>query len=311
VGYTKEDMGKYGVIKKVTKKWSSGFTNLAVLGDLNHPGRNYIVLQRRFAGQPGKNQNFNLHLGDWDNLKNLIDGELDESTNWSKVKGVSSITTDDIQKLSSSDPDLLVKVLNSENLKNLSSASFEALDRLALRVYEIKAENVDFLLKNLADAGQNELENFISVLNDLKIGQISTIAELVNKKCSMLSLLERLIAEKDTREVQIHTLLEENLWILDNNYDLLRSNKTLKDYLDVNISKDPDTGKRPDLIVKRSLQDENHIVVIELKRPSVKLKAEHLGQVLGYKGIIERHNPSARIDLFLIGYLFTGRGERT
>ena len=108
--------------------------------------------------------------------------------------------------------------------------------------------------------------------------------------------------ERDTREIEIHRLLENNLWILDNNYELVRSNKALKDYLEANIKVDPELGKRPDLIVQKFLQDENHIVIIELKKPSVKLKADHLGQVLGYKGIVERHNPKTNIDLYLIGY---------
>jgi hypothetical protein len=127
--------------------------------------------------------------------------------------------------------------------------------------------------------------------------------ELVKKKISIIMLLENLLKNKLTKEVEIHKILENNLWLLDNNYDLVLSNQTLSEYVGENIKIDPELNKRPDLIVKVVLQDPSHIILIELKRPSVKLTANHLGQVLGYKGIIQNHNHEIRIiDTFLIGY---------
>ena len=42
---------------------------------------------------------------------------------------------------------------------------------------------------------------------------------------------------------------------------------------------------------------------MRLKRPSVKIKPEHIGQIMKYKGIIENHNPNIKIiDVFLLGY---------
>lgn len=298
-------MSKFKLIKKVAKKWTSGITTFSVISDGEHPDRNYIILDRKLIGKPDKNQFFYLHFQDWTKLKELIDNEIAKEHKWpieEQEKNETDILSN-LEHILNRDPDFLLKILSYKNIGNLTSASFEAIDKLGLRIYEIKAENLEFLLKKLSEAGEGELKDFVSILNQLRIGQISTIAELVKKKISIIKLLEALIKQKDTKENEIHKLLESNLWLLNNNYDLLKSNKTLRDYLSKNIKDDPALGKRPDLIVKMFLQDPHHVVLVELKRPSVKLNADHVGQVLGYKGIIEHHNPSIKIvDLFLLGY---------
>ncbi len=299
-------MSKFKVIKKITKKWSSGFTSFSVVSDMEHADRNYIIMNRTLQGKPGgKQQFFNLHLKDWSMLKSVIESETTKEHQW-PIKKMTSSEVEILKNIDAtlkSDPDFLQKILSNKNISNLTEASFEALDKLGLRIYEIKAENLDFLLKKLSEAGGDELTGFVSLLNELKIHQINSIAELIQKKISIIKLLESLMKQKDTKEREIHKLLENNLWLLDNNYDLVKSNKPLSDYLAQNIKKDPELGKKPDLIVKMYLQDENHIVLAELKRPIIKIKAEHIGQVLGYKGIIERHNPKIKIiDIFLIGF---------
>jgi hypothetical protein len=296
---------KFKLIKQVTKKWKSGFTTFSVISDNEHIDRNYIMLDRKLIGKPDKNQFFNLHFQDWTKLKELIDGDIAEEHKWpiKDQERDEAHVLKNIEHILSRDPDFLLKILSYRNIGNLTNASFEAIDTLAVRVYEIKAENLEFLLKKLSEAGEDELKNFVSILNQLRLGQISSIAELVKKKISIIKLFETLIKQKDTKEKEIHKLLESSLWLLNNNYDLLKSNKTLSDYLSKNIKDDPALGKRPDLIVKMFLQDPYRVVLVELKRPSVKLNADHVGQVLGYKGIIEHHNPSIKIiDLFLLGY---------
>lgn len=298
-------MTKFKLIKKITKKWTSGITIFAIIGDSEHPDRNYIVLERTLAGKPEKNQKFNLHLSDWNKLKELIESDTAEDHNWPIQEKITEETTliQSLEEVLKENPDFWEKILSNKNIAKLSKASFESLDKLAIRIYEIKTENIDFLLKQLSEAKDDELENFISLLNELRIGQISTIVELVKKKISIIKFLEKLIAEEETKEKEIHELLKRNLWLLDNNYDLVRSDKPLSDYLDKNIGEDPELRKRPDLIIKMFLQDPHHIILVELKRPSVKLKPEHIGQVMKYKGIIQKHNPNIKIiDIFLLGY---------
>ena len=44
-------------------------------------------------------------------------------------------------------------------------------------------------------------------------------------------------------------------------------------------------------------------MIIELKKPGIKLKAKHIGQVLEYKALVEKHKPNVKsINCFLFGY---------
>ena len=65
---------------------------------------------------------------------------------------------------------------------------------------------------------------------------------------------------------------------------------------------DTETRKRPDIIAKKIPYTED-IVLIELKAPGVKLKANHIGQVLTYKALIQRNKPNVKnIHCFVYGY---------
>ena len=68
-------MSQFKLKKKITKKWKSGITTFAIISDSEHPDRNYIVLERMLSGKIDKDQRFNLHLNDWENLKKLIESE--------------------------------------------------------------------------------------------------------------------------------------------------------------------------------------------------------------------------------------------
>ncbi len=297
-------MNKFKLRKKFTKKWKSGYTTLAIISNNEHEDRNYIILERKLIGKPQNDQNFNLHLEDWEQLKKLVESEAVQFHKWPVGEKLRSETQllKEVGETSKKDPEFFAKVLSHPNIANLGDASFEALDYMGTRIYEIKTENLDFLLQEISKAKASEIDSFISILDELKIGQISSIVELVKKKISIISLLTNLLKNRKTKEKEIHILLEKHLWLLDNNYDLVLSDKTLSDFLYSKI-KDPDLQKRPDLILKTLLQDSNHLILVELKRPSVKLHPDHIGQILGYKGIIERHNPKIeKIDIFLIGY---------
>ncbi len=299
-------MHKFKVIKKLTKNWSSGLTTFAILSDSEHKDRNYVVMKRILLGKSAnKQQFFNLHFKDWTDLKSVVEVESVKEHEWpiQKTELVKDEVLIKIEQVLKEDPDFIEKVLANKNIAKLSAASLEALDRLGLRIYEIKAENIDIMLKKLSEAEEKDITGFASLLNDLRIGQISSIAELVKKKISIIKLLQILLKDKKTKEQEIHKLLENNLWLLDNNYDLVKSNKPLSEFLAQKLGIDSELGKRPDLILKIFLQDERHIVLVELKRPNIRLNTKHVGQVLGYKGIIQNHNPNLKVvDTFLIGF---------
>jgi hypothetical protein len=93
-----------------------------------------------------------------------------------------------------------------------------------------------------------------------------------------------------------------NPWLLGPAFEIVQSDRTLATYLAQHAAVDPKTRRRPDLIVKRTPYTAE-VLLIELKAAGVPLAAEHVGQVLGYKGLIERYRPNVRdIHCFVFGY---------
>ncbi len=63
--------------------------------------------------------------------------------------------------------------------------------------------------------------------------------------------------------------------------------------------KTPPAARRPDLLLQRV--DENHLLLIEFKRPSVKLKRTHKNQAEDYRDTLEQYFPDSRIDIIVMG----------
>ena len=291
-----------------TRAWSSGNIKFTVLTVDGHPEKNYITLQKHLVGKKGTTglQRFLMNLRDWANLKKLIEVELPEKHQWALEK--SGITVlqgskrEELAKMIEGNPEMIDRILEAPNLKSLSAASFEHLNSLAMKVFRVQSNNLDLVLKNLARATPKEFVQFASLLADLRLGQIATLANLVKQKLEIIGLFERLTAEETTREKEIHRLIERNPWIADKSFEIVASDKQLADFLARNVKEDPELKTRPDLIAKR-VPHQEQIILIELKRPSVKLKSAHIGQILGYRDLILQYRPGTKsIHCFLFGY---------
>lgn len=118
----------------------------------------------------------------------------------------------------------------------------------------------------------------------------------------MIDLLVNLTSNIDISERKVHDLFDNHPWLCGKAYEIVRSNESLARYLDANVREDPQLRKRPDLIVK-SVVNTQDVILIELKAPGVKLRAQDIGQVLEYRALIQQNQPSTKkIHCFLFGY---------
>ncbi len=91
------------------------------------------------------------------------------------------------------------------------------------------------------------------------------------------------------------------MWLLNDNYRLYSSNKSLLKILEREIEKKfkEHEKERPDLICKTLL---NKVVIIELKRPGDLVIPDHFTQLAIYQNIIKQHSPSYKIiECYLLG----------
>ncbi len=128
------------------------------------------------------------------------------------------------------------------------------------------------------------------------------MASIVYQKLKVIDLLEKITSTRESLEKDVHEIFEKNCWLLGKGYEIVQSDKSLSQYLDENLKEDPETKKRPDLIIKK-IPYVDEIALIELKAPGIKLKAKDIGQVLTYKSLIEQNKPNIKnIHCFLLGY---------
>ena len=287
-------------LKSDTRQWTSGRVKFTVLGIEDKPETAYILFEKDFFGKTQqKPQRFILRSHDWKNLKKLIDEELTSLTQW---PAQAAIPREELEKLLTDNPELLETVLAAPHIGSLPKTSLEALDRLAGRVFEIKIETLDLIVKRLEESKSVELVTFASLLQDLRLHQLSTLSALVYQKLRVIDVFGKLTTDEVINESKVHELFDKNIWLCGKDYEIIQSNKSLANYLDKNVREDPELKKRPDLIVK-SIPNTQDVILIELKAPGVKLTAEDIGQVLSYRALIEQNQPSTKkIHCFLFGY---------
>lgn len=297
------------VVAQGTRTWTSGTVTFSVFVVEGHPESTYVALKKILVGRPssqGGFQQFRFRLHDWNNLKKLIETELAEKHGWvlenSGLSLIKAQLTEDLIKAVSENPELIEKLLDLPDLKTLSSASFEHLNRLAMKVYRVQSKNIELVLKQLSKASPEEFVKFADLLTDLRLGQVATLANLVKQKLEIIKLFEVLTTSQTTREREVHKLIEDNPWIANKSYEVLASDRPLAEFLEKSTKNEPELRKRADLIVKR-IPNHEEIVLIELKAPSVKLRPSDIGQILEYKSLIQKFKPGTKvIDCYLFGH---------
>lgn len=295
---------KAKLLKRETRHWSSGHVRLSVIGIEGHPEDNYIVLEKQFSGTlPRQEQRFNLREHDWKALKRLIEGGAGEKGLVAEAQWAPPVISDeDLARLVGTSPELLEVVLSAPNLGQFSEPSLQSLDRLANRIGDLKREQIELIFERLSAASTAGIEEFSGLLRDLQLEQVTSLARLVDHKLRTLDVLENVAANRSESERAVHRIFDLNPWLLGKGFEIVQSDRTLATYLGENVRVDPKTRRRPDLVVKRTPYTED-VVLVELKAPGVPLGAEHIGQVLGYKGLIEQYRPNiGDIHCFVFGY---------
>ncbi len=157
------------------------------------------------------------------------------------------------------------------------------------------------LLDNILKSDSNDIEKLADLISEWGVRDVAGVADLVKQHIEIIKKLKQLVNNTKTSEMKIHQLFEKNLWLLDDQYKLWGSDKTLKAILGESLDKKFDKQKylRPDLVC---LTHSSEVVVIEFKNPNIIISEKDLTQVLGYKSLIQKQMPSiSTVTTFVIG----------
>lgn len=199
-----------------------------------------------------------------------------------------------------------IKKLIEEVIPKLNELSQkDAVTIMDLLIKSMESNEMISILRRIEEADINDIQKLAKILETWGIYEISSTTEHIRNRLAVIDKFEEVIGNINALEYKdIHKLLEKNLWLLNDNYTLYTSNKTLKTVLNNKIGKKfkGHEKNRPDIIV-RTLLDK--VLIIELKRPSHEIVSEDFAQVSKYQTIIRANQPNAKLtECYLIGNEF-------
>ncbi len=160
----------------------------------------------------------------------------------------------------------------------------------------IERSDYGTVLMHLADASRKDIASVAEALNDFGLAEMAHLVERANARRVFLDQLEALAEEPSTLEVQMHTAIERNLWLLGAELSMFSSNTTLRKQADaLGRRYEGDKGNlRPDLLLNEDVC--GACLLIEFKRPKHRLKREDYTQAIDYRHELRKTvNKSIRV----------------
>lgn len=301
------------------RKWpGNGYINVKVGYVKKHPENNCILLEKQWKGKNGYEiDKFNIRDGeDWLSIKKAVDNL------WPELK--EGITSEDIEKainkavsetklldLIAKYPELLSKIPEDIDILSLPQEEKEALKKLL----QVGGKITNEVIKKLSEQPINDLEDFVRLLGELKLSTINSLITHISSRVNFINMFEKVIHNEGSYERRgkdsIHNLLRFNIWMVDRNFSVLHDDETLRNIIlaewDKEVAKGKDMGKRPDFLCMVDLLSERSnykkLVIIEIKRPSVKICLDHIDQVMEYRTTLQEHSgkPIDEFTCYLVG----------
>ena len=185
-------------------------------------------------------------------------------------------------------------------LKNVSEDEAEELVEWILRYYE--SNILRELMRSIIAADVKEAEKLGMLIEEWGLKQVNSVVDIIRNQIDIIGKLEEFVASDTAKEIDLHKLIEKNLWLIREGLELWSSDKPLKTVLQTHVDelyKDR-AGIRPDLIC-RSRNEGREAVIIEFKRPKDLILMEHVTQALEYESLLTAHRPNISFDTYVVG----------
>lgn len=175
-----------------------------------------------------------------------------------------------------------------------------ASERLKIALQEILAK-----ISKEKDS-ENAIEKLADFMEEWNLLQVTSLLGILKSRLQTIGTFEQMIHDDNTYELRgdksIHRVLEKSMWLIDDGYWIVQSNKSLREFIGKElVEKDKKyEKKRPDFAC---VIYGNKLIIIEIKRPSVELKKKDLDQVEDYQLIIRKYKAKqySSVEIFLVG----------
>lgn len=164
-------------------------------------------------------------------------------------------------------------------------------------------DNILKILEAALHMEESDREELAEILDRVSLRGLLEVAKLIDQRYRVYEKFKEVILDDEGKsyEKDVQVLLEENLWIIDEEYHLVAAEeddfevalRKLLEFRSGKLEKKPkiaseDKKKQVDILACRQMNDGDCIkhIVVELKRPGIKLSKKHWDQLVEYERVI-------------------------
>jgi hypothetical protein len=281
---------------------------------------------------PGGRATFHFpKAGQWEQVVDIINNDLGPKLGWSTTKklvesainkGTSAKSRkENIAKIAEDHPEFLKELIAAVNPDKFSKVEFNDLLETFGQISDVLTNaNVGFreaylaIVKKLPKQKQRALEDLALLLEGWSLNVVTNVAQQVQSRLETIDLFETQIEDPRTFEIigdkSIHRILERAMWLVNEEYWLMHSNRTLRVQIGDELTKKDKKkygNKRPDFVCGTI---DKRLIILELKRPGHKLDIEDMNQLETYLAVAKKYFKASSARGYLVGSSIDDELER-
>ncbi len=157
--------------------------------------------------------------------------------------------------------------------------TMERIEPLATLVVDaLEKDEYWTVCQNIHEAERVDVFHFATALEEFGLCDLAFMGTQAKRRLEFLDSLDRLATTDATTEKQMHTALQNNLWVFGPEYSLMASNRQLRTIIEDYIGSD--ATDRPDLFLAGNVLKQH--LLIEFKKPTLTVGRDAESQAKKY-----------------------------
>ncbi len=244
----------------------------------------------------------------------IVDGiqkKADDERNVSKE--ILETIPEEVLEFIQNNPKATIKLISAIKIEKLDDDDIEYLKQLieilsksVLRANKKLKLSFQELLGRITKEKHEGMDKLSELMNTWSLVQITSLTQLIQERLNAIEMFEKVIHDEKTYELKsnssIHRILEKSMWLIDENYWMVMSNKSLRTFIGDELVKIDAVykDKRPDFVC---VQAGKKLIIVEIKRPSLEIGKKELDQIELYLRLIKKYKGEnySSINAYLIG----------
>lgn len=257
--------------------------------------------------------------------------ELYDTTGWDSRNELLEELSEDhedrekVEQILNQYPSFFNEVLDTVDFERMGEedvgflmTAIENLNDTVLQAEQQIQESFLSLLESLSGEDERGVTELADLLEEWHALQVTSTSSVLMRRLQFLQTFEDMIHNDDVYEIRgeqsIHRSLENNLWLINENFWLMQSDRSLRRFVrdemedELQTEDEGDANRRPDFVCATH---DGHLVIAEIKRPSHTLLREDVQQLQTYLFYANRYSGTEYdpVDGYLISNDYDAMAE--